>query len=280
MAFVDFIVEPEWLAHRLSSAPNDIRLIDASWTLPGTSAKTEHLCIEGSCYFDLDEIASPHPTLKHMLPSPSMFESYNRQNGIRNSDHIICYDGSAVFSSPRLWWTYRMFGHERVSVLNGRPERWAEKGLSLANAHKDAFSKSDYKVSEPLSGHITFEELLPLIGTDIQIIDARPLGRFTGADPEPRDGLRSGHIPGSISLPYNALRDENGLRDMSHVSKQVSEAQIDLSQPIITTCGSGITAAGLALLFHQLGAKDVRLYDGSWAEWGATDAPIVSANER
>ena len=274
MAFIDFILQAKQLKRHLDETPESIRLIDASWTIPGSKDTSEQLFIQGACFYDLDEIATPHTTLKHMLSTREQFEAFNCQHGIRNTDHVVCYDRTGVFSSPRLWWTYRMFGHQKVSVLNGAPISWTSSDLPLSKSYQKTFSPTDFVSGPPLSGVIGKNELIALIGSDNQIVDARSSARFYGKAPEPRPGLRSGHMPGAISIPYEELRDENGIRDLHWIGKRVKMAGVSLDQPIITTCGSGITAAGLALIFHQLGAKSVRVYDGSWAEWGAGDAPI------
>jgi len=274
MAFLSFIVEPAWLHEALKSNDQQIRLVDATWLMPDAEKTADKQCLEGACFFDLDAIAAPHDNLKHMLPSARQFEDFNRAHGIGNADHVICYDRSGVFSSPRLWWTYRMFGHEHVSVLNGGLSAWATMGFHLSDGYDTSFAKSDYKAGAPLSGVIGFKELKSHLHGKTQIVDARPEGRFLGTSPEPRPGLRSGHMPGAISLPFSALKNSAGFEDMTDIAQTVGESGINLSAPIITTCGSGITAAGLTLIFHQLGAKHVRVYDGSWAEWGASNAPI------
>jgi len=264
MAFVNFIVEPDWLQQCLNSDFHNIRTVDATWLMPGAEDSLEKGCLKDACFFDLDAIAAPHSELKHMLPSSRQFEQFNRENGIENQDHVICYDRHGMFSAPRLWWTYRMFGHEKVS----------EMGLDISLEFKTADKTSTYKPQKPLSGVIGFKELNTFLDSDVQIIDARPEGRFCGTSPEPRAGLRSGHMPGAISLPFGSLRTGTKFSDLGEISTAVGKIGIDLNKPIVTTCGSGITAAGLALLFHQLGADDIRVYDASWAEWGASYAPI------
>lgn len=274
MAFVKFITEPESLKNFLHSEDTDIRLIDATWLMPGSTETLSKGCLNGACFFDMDKVAAPHPTLKHMLPPARQFEKFNREHGIYNSDHVVCYDRRGTASAPRLWWTYRMFGHEKVSILNGGLPVWQELGYNFGDYFETNFNWSDYKVDEPLTGVIGFEELKSVLEKKLQIVDARPEGRFYGTTPEPRAGLKSGHMPGAISLPYGSLKEGKKLRNMSDIAGMVGQMGIDLSQEIITTCGSGITASGLALIFHQLGARNVRVYDASWAEWGASNAPI------
>lgn len=274
MAFINFIVEPDWLARRLAQNPSSIRLVDGTWLMPGAQDNLAKGCIPGACFFDLDAVATPHESLTHMLPSREQFETFNQNSGIRETDHVICYDRHGLFSAPRLWWTYRKYGHDKVSVLNGGLPAWLAHKQSVATNFEINNVVSTYRAGKPRSGVIGFEELKSLMGTGIQIVDARPAGRFNGTTPEPRTGLRSGRMPGAISLPFDALRADGRYKNPGHIAEIIGKAGISLTQPIITTCGSGITAAGLALIFHQLGAKNVRVYDGSWAEWGASDAPI------
>jgi len=274
MAFIDFLVTPSWLQNRFETAATDIRAVDGTWVMPGGDSDLAKGCIPGACFFDLDTIAKPDPVLKHMLPSQKMFEDFNEAHGIKPDDHVVCYDRHGMFSAPRLWWTYRMFGHEKVSVLNGGLPGWLASDYPYNLDFGPESNRSEYTSSAPLSGIIGFDALKSLLGKGIQIIDARPGGRFTGETPEPRAGLKSGHIPGSKSLPFGSLISEGLYKPLGDIAETVGKAGVDLTKPIITTCGSGITATGLALIFHQLGASDVRVYDGSWAEWGASTAPI------
>ena len=274
MAFVNFIVEPSWLHQKYESDPQGIRVIDGTWLMPGAEDNLIQGNIEGACFFDLDAVASPHANLKHMLPSAEQFEAFNRQHGINNDDHIICYDRHGTRTSPRLWWTYRMFGHEKVSVLNGGLPAWKAKGFETFTNFQQNQEPSEYQAKGPLSGVIGFEELKALLDKAPQIVDARPEGRFLGTTPEPRPGLISGRIPGSISLPFSDMMGDGSLSNMPRYADMIGSAGINLDAPVITTCGSGFTAAGLALIFHQFGAQDVRVYDASWAEWGASDGPI------
>lgn len=280
MAFVKFIVEPSWLEAKLESRDTQIRVVDGTWLMPGATDELSKTTLPNACSFDLDKIAAPHATLKHMLPSRVQFEGFNRDNAIQKTDHIICYDRHGLFSSPRLWWTYRMFGHEKVSVLNGGLPAWLEKQYPVTERFQSHNLASTYKASTARSGVIGFDELQSLLGSNIQIIDARPAGRFNGTTPEPRPGLRSGHMPGAISLPFEALCENGRYKDLRQLAQTIGAAGISLDSPIITTCGSGITATGLALIFHQLGARDVRVYDGSWAEWGASKAPLATTTRR
>ncbi len=274
MASINFIVEPDWLAERLRKQTNNIRIVDGTWLMPNAGDELSKGCLPNACHFDMDAWGTPHPTLTHMLPSPEQFEQFNWLHGIKTTDHVVCYDRHGVFSSPRVWWTYRMFGHEKVSILNGGLPGWIAINQPVADGFAPSPLDNSYKTQAPLSGVIGYSDLLSIIGTDIQIVDARPADRFNGLVAEPRAGLRSGHIPGSISLPFGGLRTNGRFKNLNEIASLIGSSGISLNKPIVTTCGSGITAAGLALIFHQLGAKDVRVYDGSWAEWGASDAPI------
>jgi len=274
MALVDFLINSNDLRELLQNKPSSIRPVDGTWLMPAADDNLTSGYIPGACFFDLDKIASPHANLKHMLPSSEQFETFNSEQGISHDDHVICYDRHGMFSAPRLWWTYRMFGHKKVSVLSGGLPAWAAEGYSVDENCNQPQSRSSYAAGKALSGVVDMSEILSVLSDRPQIVDARSSGRFYGTEPEPRKGLRSGHIPGSLSLPYSNVIENGHFKNVDHLVSIVNQAGINLEKPIITTCGSGITAASLAFVFHALGAKQVRVYDGSWAEWGASDAPI------
>lgn len=267
------LVDTEWLAARLD-APN-VKVVDATWSMPGDAAKLPSGFIPGAVYFDIDEIAAPHASLKHMFPSADLFSQAASDMGISNDDHVICYDRHGLFSAPRVWWTFRMFGHEKVSVLDGGLPAWIKAGHKV-QAEESSPSKTDYVAKMTNKAPISFDGICEN-PKQAQIIDARPAGRFTAEQPEPRAGLRGGHIPGSFSLPFGAQRTQDGhLKSKDELKAAVKTAGIDLNKPMITTCGSGITAAGLVFILEYLGASTPELYDGSWAEYGASNAPIAT----
>jgi thiosulfate/3-mercaptopyruvate sulfurtransferase len=270
------LVDIKWLAAHLG-APN-IRPIDGTWVMPGGENALPTGFIPGAVSFDLDKVASPHPTLKHMLPSAEIFAKAVSDMGLSPSDHIICYDRHGMFSAPRLWWTFRMFGHDNISILDGGLPAWIKSGGVLQDK-ETMYKTTAYTVKHAHSNVISFEEFCA--NSDAQIIDARPTGRFNGTSPEPRAGLRSGHVPNSFSLPFGQMRTPDGrFKDLDSVASLIHAAAIDLDKPIITTCGSGITAAGLAFLMEACGAKNISVYDGSWAEYGASNAPVTTQSSK
>jgi len=247
----------------------DTKCLDATWVMPGQNPDDlPKGYIPGAQFFDIDEIADTQSSQKHMLPSVSQFERTMSDMGLGAQDHIICYDRHGIFSSPRLWWTLRMFGHENVSVLDGGLPAWIKAGQEVSDKPAKPVSRPAYISAAPLSGVINRQGVKAALGTT-QILDARPSSRFHGTSPEPRANLRSGHMPGARSLPFGSLRTPDlHFKSLDEIKSLVEASGIDLTAPIITTCGSGITAAGLAFNLYRLGAKDIRLYDGSWSDWG------------
>ncbi len=275
MAFVgasEYLVDVDWLKQRLDDP--DIAILDGTWLMPGSKEVVPDGYIPGAQFFDIDDIATPHPTLTHMLPSPERFEDTMNIMGIENHNHVICYDRRSVATAPRLWWTFKMFGHERVSVLNGGLPAWLAEGFEITDKETTRSTAAPYKCHPSLTGVMTMAEILEELENTPQIVDTRPLGRFLGQDPEPRPGLRSGRVPGSRSFPYKNCIKDNRFIPLSDLKHMIEALDLDFEKPIITTCGSGVAACGVAFILTQLGASDIRVYDGSWSEWGASDAPI------
>lgn len=270
---MDLLVTADWLAENLHR--EDVKVLDGTWVLPGDEAKLAAGYIPEAQIFDIDRIADLSSPMKHMLPSAESFTKAVSDMGLKTSDHIICYDRHGLFSSPRVWWTFMTYGHGKVSILEGGLPAWIKSGYDVSLEPAPGNASSQFQTADPYI-HVTDKErVIRAIDEDIQIVDARPAGRFHGTSPEPRAGLRSGRIPQSYSLPFGTLKTANGhFKPLNELAQVVDAAGIDLSKPIITSCGSGITAAGLAFVFHRLGAKNISLYDGSWAEWGASDAPL------
>ena len=275
------IVTADWLL----ALPNaDILIFDASYFLPtmGRDGRSEYdkAHIPGAVFFDIDGIKDEASDLPHMIPSAEVFQETMRALGLRQDQQIVVYDDSPFLSSARAWWMLRYFGHLPVAVLDGGLLAWREAGGELTSA-VPALTYGSFTASAPVQADvITFAELEGAVraGTAEQIIDARAADRFAGEAAEPRPGLRAGHIPGSLNLPIGDILDSKTgrLKSADELAALFAAAGLTMDKPAVTTCGSGVTAAGLTLALAILGKTDIRLYDGSWSEWGASDAPIES----
>jgi thiosulfate/3-mercaptopyruvate sulfurtransferase len=263
-------VSTEWLAQHLS-AP-DLVVVDASWHLPteNRDAHAEFLAghIPGAVHFDIDAICDKKSSLPHMLPDPVAFSSAMRKMGIGDGQRIVVYDSYGLFSAPRVWWTFRAFGVEDVVVLEGGLPKWKAEGRALEDDEsrrrpRHFTARFDHGAVAGVS-----EIKHALAAKTAQVVDARSAGRFRGEEPEPRPGLRSGHIPGSLNLPWTDILENGALKSPDALRRAFADAGVDIDRPVITTCGSGVSAAILSLALEQLGHRVAGLYDGSWAEWG------------
>lgn len=281
MTHADPIVSCAWLAERLD-AP-DLRVLDATWFLPGDQRDAKALYaarrIPGAIFFDIDDIADKDTDLPHMLPSPEMFASRMKKLGIGDGCRVVVYDAQGLFSAARVWWTFRVMGHEDVAVLDGGFPAWERGGYPIETGAPQ--SRTERHFTPRLRSDLVRDLSEVRRAVDVggpPIFDARPGPRFKGEAPEPRAGMRSGHMPGAKSVPASSLIDENGsLRGAEELKRIFAEAGADLSQPPICTCGSGITAAIIALALARLGRWDASVYDGSWAEWGSRqDTPVAT----
>jgi thiosulfate/3-mercaptopyruvate sulfurtransferase len=275
------VVSTDWLADRLS-AP-DIVILDATYHLPTLKrdAKAEYLAehIPRALFFDIDAIADSTNPLPHMLPSPEKFASHMRRMGIGDGKQVIVYDSVGLFSAARAWWMFRVFGHDDVAVLDGGLPKWKAEGRPLAEGPPGPVQERHFTARFNSALVRDKDEVRRAIETgDAEIADARSPARFAGAEPEPRAGLRSGHIPGAHNLHYSQLLNPDGtIKDAAGIKAALSESGIDLSRPIVTSCGSGVTAAIVNLGLELVGHTDHGLYDGSWSEWGADpELPITT----
>ena len=278
-AHPEALVATEWLAAHLDDP--HVRVVDCSFKLPGITptARTDYDSghIPGSVFFDIDDIAEPGTSLPHMIPSPELFAQKIGALGIGDDDRVVVYDSNGLSSAGRAWWMLRLFGHRNVALLDGGLPKWKAEGRPLETA-----------VPRPAPRHFTarFEPalvrdkaaVLGNLGTrDEQVIDARAAGRFDGSTPEVRPGLRSGHIPGSRSIPYEQVTDPatRQLRNAEQLTALFRDAGVSLERPIVTSCGSGVTACALAYALHLIGHPGAAVYDGSWSEWGLPgDTPV------
>lgn len=271
-----YLVETDWLAGHLG-AP-DLVILDGSWHLPTEKrdAKAEYLAehIPGALFFDIDDLSDEASPLPHMLPSTVKFASRMKRMGIGDGLRIVVYDTAGLFSAARVWWTFRAMGHEDVVVLNGGLKKWKSEGRPVTSEPPPPRTQRHFTPRLNASLVRDQSEVSALIDNrTAQIADARGAGRFTGSEPEPRPGLRAGHIPGARNVPYSSLLNPDGtLKQPAELRAAFEAAGIDVRRPVVTSCGSGITAAILALALAQIGRPDAAVYDGSWAEWGREGA--------
>lgn len=269
----DPTVSPAWLAERLE-AP-DIRVIDATWFMPNDARDAKALYAErripGAIFFDIDELADTESPLPHMLPAPEKFASRMKKRGIGDGSRVVVYDNHGLFSAARVWWTFRVMGVDDVSVLNGGLPKWKREGLPLESGAPPNRTTRHFTARRNLELVRDLSDMKALLkDKSAQIIDARAPERFAGKAPEPRAGLRSGHIPGSHNVPFGKLLNQDGtLKSAPELQRLFEQAGVDLNKPVVTSCGSGITASVLALGLAELGHRRTSVYDGSWSEWGA-----------
>lgn len=274
------LVSTDWLDDHLF-AP-DIRIVDATWYLPTVArdarVEYEEAHIAGAVFVDIDEIADPGTSLPHMLPDPVRMASRMRQLGIGDGNRVVVYDNNSYMASARLWWQLRVFGHEDVVVLDGGLAKWQAEGRPVTD---EPPRQRERHFTARLNSFLVrdLDQMRGLIADrDTQVVDARAAARFKGEAPEPRAGLRAGHMPGALNLPYTMLIDANsGTLLPEHELRAILEwAGVNPARPLVTTCGSGVTACVINLALFRLGHRDVPVYDGSWSEWGGrNDTPVV-----
>ncbi|WP_406871708.1 3-mercaptopyruvate sulfurtransferase [Aminobacter sp. P9b] len=274
-----FVIDADWLEKRLGTP--GLSIVDASWYMPAQKrdarAEYDAAHIPGAVFFDQDLVVDPDSTLPHTLPSPSLFARFAGSMGISADDTIVVYDGPGFMAAPRVWWMFRIMGVFQVYILDGGFERWKAAGRPVT-AEPTKTAPGVFHVDYDASKIVSLAEMRKIVDTgSAQVADARSAGRFEGTDPEPRAGLRSGHMPGARSVPSGTLSENGELLPLDRLQATLEAAGIDLSKPVVTSCGSGVTAAVIALALQSLGHGDVRLYDGSWTEWGGmSDTPVVT----
>jgi thiosulfate/3-mercaptopyruvate sulfurtransferase len=276
----DALVSTDWLEAHLE-AP-DVRVVDATWFLPmlERDAKAEHAAchIPGAMFFDLDEVCEPRDLHPHMAPAPAKFSSRVRKLGLGDGVRVVVYDNNRFFASARVWWLFRFMGHADATVLDGGLAKWQAEGRPVT----DAPSRPRERHFTARQNNLIHRELdqmrANLTTRREQVVDARSPGRFHAKEPEPRAGLRGGHIPGARNLWYGELVAEDGtLKPRGELQAILAGAGVDLARPVVTTCGSGVSAALINVALFELGVHNSALYDGSWAEWGAQrDTPVAT----
>ncbi|MGA2043463.1 MAG: 3-mercaptopyruvate sulfurtransferase [Roseiarcus sp.] len=272
-------VATEWLAAHLGEP--GLGLIDASWHLPPTgrngAAEFRAGHIPGAVFFDIDAIADTSSGLPHMLPDPVAFSSAMRKLGLGDGMHMVVYDAHGLFAAARVWWMLRAFGVDDVRILEGGLPKWVAEGRPLEEGAPERqprhfTARLDHGAVASLA-----QVRAALASGATQVVDARPAERFAGDAPEPRAGLRSGHMPGALSVPFVEIVEHGALKSDAALTATLAAHGVDLARPVITTCGSGVSAAILALAVEQAGGKVAGLYDGSWAEWGGrADCPVAT----
>lgn len=278
-----FTISPDWLEERLEKP--GLSIIDASWYLPAQNrdarAEYDAAHIPGAVFFDHDLIVEPGSDLPHTLPSPKLFAQFAGSMGISADDTIVVYDGLGLFSSARAWWMFRTMGAKSVLLLDGGFDRWKAAGRPVT-AEPTKIAPCLFEVDFAEEKVADLQGVRDFIGDGGQVVDARPADRFSGEQPEPRANVRAGHMPGAKNVPALSLSEDGKLLPSERLKAAFEGAGVDLSRPAVTSCGSGITAAVLALALETLGHADSRLYDGSWTEWGSrsdTDV-VVDAKEK
>ena len=275
-------VSTQWLAENLASP--DLMVFDASWHMPAANRdpRAEYLSghIPGAVFFDIDGIANHATDLPHMLPWPEVFEEEMRRVCFGDGMHAVIYDSVGLFSAPRLWWTMKVFGVEKVSILSGGLPAWKAEGRPLGTGGAGGFAREPRPFTPKFNAALVADHAKVMAALEsgaAQVVDARGTERFLGRAPEPRKGLRVGHMPGAYNIPYTEVIADGRMKDKAGLEAAFAAAGLDPAKPTIASCGSGMTACILSLAFAASGHGAATVYDGSWTEWGARhDLPIVT----
>ena len=277
------LVSTKWLAKRLENA--EVRVLDASWYLPGMDRNPiieyEKRHIPNARFFDIDDISDNRSDLPHMVPPIEKFMSKVRKLGVGDGHQVIVYDGLGMFSAARVWWLFKMMGHKNIAVLDGGLPKWISDGFPVND--KPPVIRDRHMMVDQISSYVkdvTQVAAASKLG-DHEIVDARSPGRFRGEENEPRKGLRKGHIPNSKNVFFKSLLNEDQtLKNTTELKRVFDSAGVDMTKPVITTCGSGVSAAVLNLGLELIGKTDHSLYDGSWTEWGMSPALLVETGDK
>jgi thiosulfate/3-mercaptopyruvate sulfurtransferase len=276
-----YVVSPEWLKARLGQP--DVAVVDASWYLPAQNrdSKAEYAAghIPGAVFFDIDKIADATSLLPHMLASPAEFAAIAGAMGIAETDTIIVYDGMGLFSAARAWWNFRIMGARSVFILDGGFPGWRAADYPVS-AETPTPQPKIFSASFSAAAVRSKEEVLKILESkSAQLVDSRPADRFSGSAPEPRPGLRSGHIPSAKSMPFASFAEGGKLKDVNALRAMFEEKAIDVGAPVVASCGSGVSAALVDLALSSIDAPNHAVYDGSWAEWGLPSGTPVAVGE-
>jgi thiosulfate/3-mercaptopyruvate sulfurtransferase len=276
----DPLVSTEWLADHLKDA--NVKLLDATFKLPGVLPlpKDDYLAahIPGAVYFDVDAVSDHSNPLPHMYPSAEQFGRDAGDLGVSNNDTVVIYDAGGWVAAPRAWWMFLSYGHRDVRILNGGLKKWRAEGRPVESGEVNAKSAT-FKASYDAKRVRSIEQMIANVKSRTeQVVDARAAERFEGRAPEPRPGIRAGHIPGALNLPYNNLFDAatGTMKPLEELRKAFAGAGVDTAKPIVTSCGSGVSAGVLTLALFRVGVENTALYDGSWSEWGKADGPPIA----